>query len=123
VNTAAARARCIGGNVSARRESAAGISVASPTPTNTRASARCPKPCAAPEAAVIKLQRQTPAATSRIREWRSATVPRNNPVTLKRATKAKSQEQPDLSAGEAQLVHQQGSQAGEQMPVEEVGGR
>jgi len=60
---------------------AAGESVASPTPTRTRAPARWAKPWAAPEAAVMALHSASPPETSRTRDQRSAMAPSASPAT------------------------------------------
>ena len=67
MNSDVARARCSTGNRSPISEIAAGAQLASPTPTPRRTANSCQKLRARPEAAVSRLQRNTPPARMYLR--------------------------------------------------------
>ena len=76
---AIARARCLGGNRSPSSDVEAGEHVASPTPTPRRATTSCEKLRAMPEAAVSRLQTNTPADRMRRRSVLSDSRPSGKP--------------------------------------------
>ncbi len=81
IHTAIARPREEVGNRSPRSEVDAGEHVASPTPTPRRATINCENDRAMPDAAVSRLQTNTPPARMRLRVDRSDSRPSGSPTT------------------------------------------